>query len=111
MNEKLKIEILDNLKEDFIGFWMIYAIIKDYYIDSSKEKLTSVVVDEINYLCNTSSVRIGEMQEKADGKVYFVPWNLPTEEKFEKIISAWRVKNFKEPNIGDIEIYFTTTDW
>ncbi len=106
MRENLKDELFATLKEDYIGFWMIYSIVKDFNPEFSRETLINEVIDTIKHLCNTDGIMVGEMQEKSDGKVYFNEWFFSPEEKFSRIHLEWKKIDFKEPDIGDIEIYF-----
>ncbi len=102
LDQELLNDIYLNLKEDYMGFWVIYSLIKGKYIALEKNILDEHVLKYIEYLLQDEDVKSGDFIKKENGSFIFKIWNLPIDEKVNKFVNEWKKIDFNEPDIGDV---------
>ncbi|WP_018127318.1 hypothetical protein [Balneola vulgaris] len=107
IDSELLNEIVRNLEIDYIGFWIIYSMIKKAHnTEDSKETLVYKVFLYINELLEIDNVLIGDLLKDNEDQSFFKSWKILKNESILAIIQRWSLMNFEEPNIGDV-CYFT----
>lgn len=107
LNPKIIDEIESILYEDHIGFWVIHRIIGENLNTDGKEVSTALVLKYVRYLMDSHHIIKGDTVLLKDGRYEFNKWCMSSDECFEKLNIAWKEIGYRQPEMGEINCYFT----